>query len=225
MRIPKERRAALRFGNIKLIIALCGVVCLTTPVLADLTAGLLALGKQDYPTALREFTAAAEAGDAEAQYSLAQLYENGQGVLRDPDKILYWYRKSAQQGYDLAQNNLGFMYENGEGVPRDFVEALRWYRLSAEQGYAVAQYNLGSMYARGAGIAHDYIQAYLWTALASGQGDRGAADNMQILTRRMTATQIEAAQNLVSAWLQRHKELLKPEKPVDKPAADPIYRL
>ncbi len=33
-----------------------------------------------------------------AQYNLAYMYENGDGIMKDIDKALYWYNKSAKQG-------------------------------------------------------------------------------------------------------------------------------
>ena len=85
----------------------------------------------------------AEAGDAEAQFNLGVLYNNGDGVPQDDAEAVRWYRLAADQGYADAQYNLGVMYATGEGVPQDDAEALRWYRLAADQGHAGAQHNLG----------------------------------------------------------------------------------
>lgn len=47
------------------------------PVEAGTEEGLAALEQEDYETAFREFTNAAEAGDPEAQYRLGTLYGFG----------------------------------------------------------------------------------------------------------------------------------------------------
>ena len=63
-------------------------------------------------------------GSAEAQVSLAVMFENGQGVLRDYKKALMWYRKAADQGHFGAQNNLGLMYAAGAAYRR--IRGKRW---------------------------------------------------------------------------------------------------
>ncbi len=208
--------------------------CWFTPASADLDAGLLALANQDYPTAKKEFQAAADQGNSEAQYSLGHMFESGEGMARDFTEAFKWYLKSAQQGFKLAQNNLGYMYENGQGVARNYAEAVKWFRKAAEQGYALAQYNLGRIYAQGQGVTQDYEQAYLWTALSAAQGDEGAIKNMNLLAARMTQKQIAAAQELVASWLKEHTTTKEfnadpndiPDSPVVSPPDESeIFRL
>ncbi|RGB36753.1 kinase-like domain-containing protein [Rhizophagus diaphanus] len=45
-------------------------------------------------------------GDMFAQYNLALMYENGDGIERDINLANYWYKQSAGQGNQKAQNNL-----------------------------------------------------------------------------------------------------------------------
>jgi TPR repeat protein len=51
--------------------------------------------------ALRE---PAAAGDAQAQFALANHYFRGVGVAQDYGQALIWYRKSATQGYAPAES-------------------------------------------------------------------------------------------------------------------------
>jgi TPR repeat protein len=51
----------------------------------------------------------AQAGDPDAQYNLAYLYENGLGVPKDETKALELYQQAADQGHPAAQNNLDAM--------------------------------------------------------------------------------------------------------------------
>ena len=48
----------------------------------------------------------AQAGDPDAQYNLAYLYENGLGVAKDETKALDLYQQAADQGHPEAQNSL-----------------------------------------------------------------------------------------------------------------------
>ena len=47
-----------------------------------------------------------EAGDPDAQYYLAYLYENGLGVTKDETKALALYQQAADRGHPAAKNNL-----------------------------------------------------------------------------------------------------------------------
>ncbi len=51
----------------------------------------------------------AQAGDPDAQYNLAYLFENGLGVPKNEAKALELYRQAADQGHSAAQNNLDAM--------------------------------------------------------------------------------------------------------------------
>ena len=73
-------------------------------------------------------------GDADSQYKLGLLYENGEGVTHDYREAVYWYTKSAEQGHTSAQNNLGYMYNHGHGTTKDDEQSVYWYNKAAEQG-------------------------------------------------------------------------------------------
>src|SRR5271157_6236517 len=97
---------------------------------ADTAAGLAAFKNKDYQRAYREWKAAADAGQAEAQFDLGVLYAQGRGVRRDLTEAAKWYRKSAEQGNAEAQFALGQLYSRGWGVPRDEADALRWFQMA-----------------------------------------------------------------------------------------------
>ncbi|MGH9464596.1 MAG: caspase family protein, partial [Thermoanaerobaculia bacterium] len=82
-------------------------------------------------TALQVWLAPAEAGDAEAQFYVGQIFEKGMGVPPDYGSAVAWYRRAAEQGHAAAQIGLGSFYETGRGVTRDPQAALQWYRRAA----------------------------------------------------------------------------------------------
>ena len=84
--------------------------------------------------AFKKTRKAAYAGDAEAQFSLGNMYYNGEGVPENDAEAYKWFRKAAEQGYAKAQYNLGVMYDKGEGVPKNDVEAYKWWLLVAARG-------------------------------------------------------------------------------------------
>ena len=72
----------------------------------------------------------AEAGDAAAQFALAEHHRGDD----DPTVMLRWLRASARQGYPLAQASLGVLYSAGDGVPQDRLAAYAWLARAAAQG-------------------------------------------------------------------------------------------
>ena len=95
---------------------------------------------KDPKEAVNWYKKGAEQGDADAQWFLAQMYEDGaDGVPQDQLQALDWYRKAAEQGEADAQWSLGRMYAGGAGVKKDLVEATKWYKLAADQEYAAAR--------------------------------------------------------------------------------------
>jgi len=88
----------------------------------------VAYDRADYKSALKVWMASAEAGDAEAQTNVGEIFERGLGDAPNYEAAIIWYEKAAAQGYARAQFNLGTLYEQGLGVVRDNLAALNWYR-------------------------------------------------------------------------------------------------
>jgi hypothetical protein len=92
----------------------------------------------------------AEAGDANAQFHLAQAYIEGKDIAKDPAQGLAWLRKSADQGYFGAEYALAYMYLNGaEKLQKDQHEAAKWFLKAAKQQNKAAQDKLAAMFAQG----------------------------------------------------------------------------
>lgn len=93
-------------------------------------------GEESFAQLLKIWLPAAEAGDAEAQTNLGEIFEKGRGGPAQPEIAAQWYRKAAEAGYSRAQVNLGSLYERGLGVPRDQSQAVAWYRRASGLGTA-----------------------------------------------------------------------------------------
>jgi hypothetical protein len=85
---------------------------------------------------------AAEEGDVDAQYNLANMYRAGYGVPQDYAEALKWYKTAAGKGHIYAQFNLGQIYEKGCIDRQDILEAAKWYCRSARQSSKQARYAL-----------------------------------------------------------------------------------
>jgi TPR repeat protein len=92
----------------------------------------------------------ADQGDAEAQYNLGVMYDDGKGVPRNDAKAFEWYTKAAEQGHADSQYNLGVIYTIGRGVPKNYAKIFELYTKAAEQGHVNAKNVLREMHDRGA---------------------------------------------------------------------------
>ena len=108
---------------------------------ADFDKGRTAYEKGDFEIALKELKPLAEQGDVNAQFYLALMYDDGDGVPEDAKEAVRWYQLAAEQGYASAQHNLGMMYRMGEGVIQDFVYAHMWSNIAASNGSSGAREN------------------------------------------------------------------------------------
>ena len=178
----KAKRIASRTAGMRNVIKaaiVALVLMLAVPVAAqDFEAGLEAYERGDYVAALNVYRPLAEQGNAQAQYHLGLMYENGHGMAQDNVEALNWYSKAAEQGHASAQNNLGAMYDKGRGVPQDDAEAAKWYTKAAAQGVIFALNNLGLKYAMGLGVPQDYAHAVKLFRLAAENGDASAQSNL-----------------------------------------------
>ena len=178
--------------------------------IAQSALGLYYGGKQDYAKAVYWFQKAAVQGNADAEYNLGVLYDDGQGVPLDYAKAVYWYRKAAAQGLAVAESNLGRFYGTGQGTPRDDVKSVYWYRRAANQGDTNAELNLGLAYATGQGVPTDYVVAYKWLVIAKAYAKPGIRQYRQadqaigLLLQEMTTAQIAQAQAEAAAWVKTH---------------------
>ena len=179
-------------------------VCLSSLVLssvflygADLQVGQRAYEQKDYGRAMNELTPLAHAGNVEARVLLGKMYMLGQGVPKDADLGLKWFRAAADQENAQAQFFLGAMYL----LPaKDVHEGLRWLRLSAEQGTPDAQLLLGMAYLKGTDLPHDLVAADMWLHLAASKGDKLASSQCERAERQMTPDQIAKARTLATEW-------------------------
>jgi hypothetical protein len=137
----------------------------------------------------------------QGQYEVGDNYFYGRdGVFRDNQQAVVWYRRAAEQGYAEAQFTLGQFYEKGWGVSQDPAQAKKWYSDAARQGSEAAdaalkrlaantpttsttsitppepttpqdQYEMGDNYFYGrGGVNRDDQHAVVWYRRAAEQG-------------------------------------------------------
>ncbi|MCP5184948.1 MAG: caspase family protein [Pseudomonadales bacterium] len=162
----------------------------TTVAECELRGGeYVAFDRADYRTALKVWMEAAQAGDAEAQTNVGEIFEKGLGAEPNFEAAMLWYRKAAEQGYTRAQFNIGTLYEMGLGVPADKVEALNWYR----RAWGMPADTV--VYASAAQREQEALRAQLATAIAEKETQIDALrKQVEALTRQRDAAAAGAAQ-------------------------------
>ena len=88
----------------------------------------VAYDRANYQTALKVWLDQANAGSAEAQNNVGEIYSKGLGTEPDYGMAYQWFKKAADQGFNRAKINLGYLYEEGLGVTKDSATALNLYR-------------------------------------------------------------------------------------------------
>lgn len=127
--------------------------------------GLIHLGDGsdgDLIKASEAFKVAADAGNSDAQYALATMYLDGQGMPRDLVMAGRMMGQAAKAGHVGAQVEYAIMLFNGKGVRKDEAAAFAWFRLAAISGNPVAENRLARLYAAGIGTKPDLKEAAKW---------------------------------------------------------------
>ena len=108
-------------------------------------------------------------GDLKSQFTLGDMYLNGNAVKRNIQEAIKWHKKAADQGYAPSQFKMGLIYTGFSGIKADKQETLKWYTMAANNGNSMAQYNLGEMYRSGKWVKRDIIEAIKWYKMAADQ--------------------------------------------------------
>ena len=148
------------------------LACLNSTLAQDnsFDAGIAALERGHYATAMRAWIKMANEGIPEAQNNIGHLYEEGFGVAQDYPKAMSWYKEAADQGLAEAQHNVGMLYFEGYGVKKNYREAVKWFKLATAQKLPDAQYMLALAYHQGHGVTMNYKFAKVWYLESAKQG-------------------------------------------------------
>ena len=124
-----------------------------------------------FAEALPLLTKEADAGSADAQARLAEMYLDGRGVEKDATLGLSFLTRAASGGNADAASRLGLLYEQGTGVSRDLREAMRWHSRAASHGVVRSQCAAALLALNGeGGVPRDYDTAAKWYGSAAGAG-------------------------------------------------------
>lgn len=163
----------------------------------------------DLTTAFNLWQAEANSGDAEAQFNIAFMYENGEGTGVDLIKAVKWYELAARQNYPAASA----MAEKTKLKIKELkAENLRAWLPKAEAGKTRAQHAVAEILAAGEYTAKDNIEAMKWLILALEAAPDGTARNRMMrfrdtLNTVMSASDVEASRLRVKDWKKLRPEI------------------
>lgn len=146
------------------------------------------------------FESQAEAGDANAQYRLGEIYEAGLGD-RESDEALAiaWYGKAAERGHARAAFRLGRLLERQSGQADAAAAA---YRQASRGGVPEATYNLARLHRDGVGMARNLQRAEALYRQAYAEGlARATLDLAQL-----ALVGVERDEVVALAWALRARE-------------------
>ena len=109
-----------------------------------------------------KFKIGSEHNNKEDQYSLANLYFQNIGGMRNDELAFKWCKRAAEQSHIIAQYKLACCYLEDIGVYKNDVYAFEWFKKAAEQNYNKAQYSLACCYLEGIGVNKNDVYAFEW---------------------------------------------------------------
>lgn len=190
----------------------------TSPVSADVKAGVDAWSRGDYATAVKEWRQPAINGDADAQFNLGQAYKLGRGVPVDLKAAEEWYRKASLQGHLQAEDNYALiLFQNG-----DRQKSLPFIQKSADRGEPRAQYILATALFNGDLVKKDWPRAYGLMTRASAAGLGAASASLAEMDRYIPLDQRQKGLVMARDLEQQAYRPLPLPDPVLKAAPKPV---
>lgn len=153
----------------------------------------------NYSAAAERWNELALTGDADAQFLLGLVYDEGQLGEANANEAVRWYALAAEQGHAAAQCNLGLCHYEGRGTLRSHKLAAQWFERAAAQGFAKAQNNLAVMHLLGQVPEANPERARALLAQAAAGGDSKALS----LLPKLAALAPDAPREQVLAALVR----------------------
>ena len=153
-----------------------------------------------YKKAMDSFLIASNNDDNRAMLVIGIMYANGDGVTKNQEIAIKWYKKAALLENIYAYDKLGNLYAAKE----DYKNAAQWFKKAALKGDNKAAYNLGYFYTGGLGVDMDLKEALKWYKLSARDGNIDAQINLGFAYISGHGTPKDLKQ--ASYWIQKAKD-------------------
>lgn len=174
---------------------------------------------------IRDTRAAAEAGDAQAQYDYAVMLYRGEGMAQSFDEAIKWFEKAANGGVPEAKYNLGLLLLTGHRIKQNVEKSLVLLSEAASLGVAQAAERLGRVYsvsstvpgvATSARRSREYykmaadlgsVEGMFMMGAMTGSGQGGSLDEKASLAYFNAAAELGHAASMCNAALMYHNAI------------------
>jgi len=174
--------------------ALLGVAGAATAAAQDVQTGIAAWQAGNYEGAVAAWRPLAEAGNADAQFNLAQAYRLGRGVAQNLGLAEQWFERAARQRHEQAGASLGLLlFQNGRAR-----EAMPWIQAAALRGDPRAQYVFGTALFNGDVVRRDLPRAYALMSQAAAQGFPQAQAQLEQMEAQLSPADREAGRAMAA---------------------------
>ena len=163
--------------NIRLILALPMLISmlLSSAAFADLRKGEAAFDNKDYETALREYRAAAEAGEREGIVGVLKVIKTTQGGVMPKEGYGRWLIAAADRGHGESAWELAVRLTRGDGLDRNPEAARHYAVIAAKDRFAPALLIVGRNLVQGSdGFQRNIPEGVLYLALSAQQDNAEA---------------------------------------------------
>ncbi len=162
--------------------ALLGLTGAAAASSQDVQTGITAWQAGDYAGAVAAWRPLAQAGNADAQFNLAQAYRLGRGVAQNLGLAEQWFERAARQRHAQAGASLGLLlFQNGRAR-----EAMPWIQAAAMRGDPRAQYVFGTALFNGDVLRRDLPRAFAMMSAAAAQGFPQAQSQLAEMERQLS---------------------------------------
>ncbi len=167
----------------KYLICAAALLAFSAPAAAqDVQSGIAAWQAGDYNAAVQQWRPLADAGNADAQFNLAQAYRLGRGVAQNLNLAEQWFERAARQRHEQAGASLGLLlFQNGRAR-----EAMPWLQAAAGRGDPRAQYVFGTALFNGDVVRRDLPRAYGMMRAAAAQGFPQAQTQLAAMEQQLS---------------------------------------
>ena len=176
--------------------------------------------KQDPARAMRYLRRAADKGNADAQYELADSLAKGKGCEQNYKQANQYFEKAANQGNAKSCMRLTDAYLNGYGVPKNKKLVAQWAERAANLGDPEGQRVLGLCYLNGLGVTCDVQKAKTLLEKAAARGNDEAKKSLAAIKsdekRRAKAAEEAARRELARVREEREAKEKEARRQVEK---------
>lgn len=115
---------------------------------------MLLQSEKQLTEAAKWYRLSAQQGFTKAQINLALLYQQGNGVDKSPEQMLFWMKKAAEAGDPLGQLNMAEYTLSGVDklLPKNKQQAEAWLVKAAAQHFQPAELMLAYWYEKGIAV-------------------------------------------------------------------------